>query len=205
MNNRHLIGIAGGSCSGKGYLCKHIVSSLLPSVCLVVPMDAYYKDLSHVAPHERNLFNFDVPDALDHDLLIEHLSILISGGSVDLPVYEFSTHTRSKESKKINAEGNIILVEGLFALYWEELRQLLSAKIFIDIGSVHCLKRRVVRDIIERGRTKKSVVQQFNQSVLPMYHSYVAPTRQFADMVLPGDSPVEELTNIVAQIIKKIY
>lgn len=190
MKSNFLIGIAGGSCSGKGYLCRHVQAVLHPDPCLVLPMDAYYRDLSNLTQAERAVRNFDAPDSLDHDLLILHLDALVAGRPIDLPVYDFTTHTRTRASKSIHPAGEIILVEGIFALYWEEVRRRLAAKVFISLDSDTCLRRRIERDVRERGRTRENVTSQFFKTVLPMYDRHVAPTRQYADLVLEGNASV---------------
>lgn len=201
MHPCFLIGIAGGSCVGKGYLCTYIQDHVFPWQSLILPIDAYYRDLSHIPSHQRNAHNFDVPDAIDQTLLIQHLGHLVSGGTVDVPEYDFATHTRSGKCRGVSAHGKIILVEGLFALYWEEVRQLLSAKVFLDLDSEKSLTRRIERDVRERGRSAESVKQQFRETVLPMYDRYIAPTRRFADLVLSADAPIAELGVKVAGLI----
>ena len=158
-------------------------------------------DLSHLESIERDNQNFDTPEALEHDLLINHLETLLSGKSVNIPEYDFSTHTRLSRSKRISHNTRIVLVEGLFALYWEKLRQLLSTKIFIDIDSDICLARRIKRDVIERARSREIIKRQFRQTVLPMYDSTVAPTCEYADLVLRGDAPIHESVDRVLAFI----
>lgn len=201
MANPFFVGIAGGSCTGKGYLCRHLQEILTPARCAVIPMDAYYRDLSYFLPHERKARNFDHPDAIDHSLFLEHLRILLAGGEIGLPAYDFATHTRVLSFQRIRAKGRIIFIEGLFALFWKEVRDLLTIKLFIDLGWETCLARRIERDMIERRRTRDDVEQQFHQSVLPMYENHVAPTCRHADLVLPGDAPIDKLTHRVLKAI----
>jgi uridine kinase len=169
---------------------------------MVLPMDAYYRDLSHLNQEERAIRNFDAPDSMDHDLLILHLDALIAGRTIHQPIYDFSTHTRTPASKIIHAVEGVILMEGIFALYWEEVRQRLDAKVFISLDSDACLSRRIKRDVRERGRTPENVRSQFFRTVLPMYNRYVAPTRQYADLVLEGDTSVALSATRVADLIK---
>lgn len=151
-----IVGIAGGSCAGKGYLCHHLHAQFTPSKCSVLPMDCYYKDLFHLPLEERHASNFDHPDALDYELFQEHLKILISGGTVSMPVYDFRTHTRSiSNEKEIHARGKVLLVDGIFALYRSEISQLYDVKVFVDLDPEICLKRRIERDVQERGRTRE--------------------------------------------------
>ena len=169
-----------------------------------MPIDAYYRDLSHLSPKVRSVQNFDVPDAVEHALLIKHLSILSDGGAVNVPQYDFTTHTRSTSTRSsVSAAQKVVFVEGLFALYWKEVRQLLTASIFIDLDGNSCLTRRIERDVKERGRTPESVKQQFQETVLPMYEQHVAPTRAHADLVLQGDTPVYDLTDQVLAMIRR--
>ena len=197
-----MIGIAGGSCSGKGFLCSHLQAMLHPMPCLVLPLDAYYRDLSHLTLEERAVRNFDAPHSLDHDLLVRHLNALAAGRSIDLPVYDFATHTRTVSLQKMDPGRGIILVEGIFALYWRHVRQRLDIKVFIDLDNDTCLKRRIDRDVKERGRTRDSVTFQFFKTVLPMYDRYVAPTRKYADIVLEGDAPVRLSATRVIELIQ---
>ena len=202
MKANVLVGIAGGSCSGKGYLCRYLLEVLHPMPCLVLPMDAYYRDLSHLNQEDRAVRNFDAPESMDHDLLIMHLDALITGSPINLPIYDFTTHTRTPASKSIHTTGGIILLEGIFALYWQEIRQRLNAKVFISLDSDTCLRRRIKRDVRERGRTPENVKSQFFKTVLPMYKRYVAHTRQYADLVLEGDAPVAVSATRVSDFLK---
>jgi uridine kinase len=164
---------------------------LQPMPCRVLPMDAYYRDLSHLTLEERAAMNFDAPDSLDHNLLVLHLKTLAAGGSINRPIYDFAMHTRKPATEDIDSCGGVILVEGIFALFWQEIRDRLDVKVFIDLDSDICLERRIERDVKERGRTRENVRSQFFKTVLPMYDRYVAPTREYADMVFEGDAPVE--------------
>ena len=204
MSQMCLIGVAGGSCTGKTLLCQQVEERLGVGDCLILSMDAYYRDLSHIPPEKRDERNFDIPEALDHSLMIEHLRILCSGGAVNVPTYNFATHTRSEETRRVSADGGIVLLEGLFALYWKEIRKLLSVMVFIDLDQETCLARRIKRDVKERGRTREDVEQQFRETVLPMYALHVAPTQRYADLVLPGDTSVDELGDQVLAVISEI-
>lgn len=183
----YLIGIAGPSCAGKTELTRHLARSLSAAV---LPLDGYYIDLSHLPLAQRARYNFDHPDSLDHLLFRAHLKALAKGESVERPVYDFATHSRTTETKQIHP-GRFVLVEGLFVLFWDELRELLSTKVFVDLDDEQCLERRIARDVRERGRTPESVIVQFNQTVRPMAESYIRPTHGFADVVVRGDDPIE--------------
>ena len=195
------VGIAGGSCSGKGYLCHHLHAQLTSTKCVVLPMDCYYRDISHLPLDERHAGNFDHPDAFDYSLFHEHLKLLITGRVISMPCYDFHTHTRSISKEKIHAQGKVVLVEGIFALYWPEISQLFDLKIFVDLDSEICLKRRIKRDVRERGRSHESVKRQYHETVLPMYDTHIAPTQQHADLTILVDSPVGESVSRVLQFI----
>lgn len=183
----YLIGIAGPSCAGKTELTRLLALSLSAAV---LPLDCYYIDLSHLPLAQRAQHNFDHPDSLDDRLFRTHLKALAKGESIERPVYDFATHSRSTTTQQIRP-GRFMLVEGLFVLFWDELRELLNTKVFVDLDDEQCLKRRVVRDVRERGRTPESVIAQFNRTVRPMAESYIRPTHGFADVVVRGDDPIE--------------
>ncbi len=184
----YLIGIAGASCSGKTVLARRLAEALPGSAAFA--LDNYYRDLSALTPEARARWNFDVPEALDKDLLVAQLETLVRGEPIDVPEYDFTTHTRTARTTRMRP-ARVVLVEGIFALYWEEVRRLLDLKIFVDIDDAVCLQRRTERDIRERGRTEASVLAQYTETVRPMYAQYCAPTARFADLVLNGESPLE--------------
>jgi uridine kinase len=191
MNHKpYLIGIAGGSCSGKTLLANHLAAQLPGTQGVVLSLDAYYRDLSGLDPVERSRWNFDVPEALDHPLLLDHLRALVRGETVSRPEYDFATHTRTPRTQSIRARDWVIL-EGIFALHWDEVRALLDTKVFIRVDDRTSLARRTARDVRERGRTETSVLAQYTQTVLPMYRRHCEPTRRFADVVVSGEDPVE--------------
>ncbi len=182
-----IIAVAGASGSGKTYLSGYMAAQLGAPV---LSLDAYYLDLSHLPPQERACWNFDDPASLDWMLLRTQLAALRSGNSVDVPVYDFSTHTRTDRVRRIEAREFLVL-EGIFALYDEAVREMVSAGVFIDFPDAGCLERRTARDVAERGRTPLSVREQYDATVRPMFAQYVAPTRRFAQLVVRGDDPPE--------------
>ncbi len=184
----YLIGIAGPSGSGKSFLATRLARQLQGHV---LGTDAYYRDLGHLPPHDRAHSNFDDPAAIDHLLLIEQVSRLRHGEPVDVPLYDFATHTRKPETRTFEASG-VVIVEGLFTLYWPELRALFGTKVYVDLHDELCLKRRTHRDVRERGRTPDSVLQQYNTTVAPMAEHYVRPTIAHADVVVFGADPIAE-------------
>jgi len=189
----YLIGIAGPSCAGKSYLssrlCDELNSSPKTPAAAILRLDSYYRDLAHLELEQRAHSNFDSPEALDSRLLIEHARGLALGESIDKPVYDFKTHSRTGLTERVEP-GEFIIIEGLFALYWDEIRAVLSTKVFVDLGEQVCLARRIERDTRERGRTRESILRQFQDTVEPMAREYVHPTRQFADVVLTGDDDI---------------
>ena len=188
MSATHIIAIAGPSCAGKTELAKYLSRRLNAPI---LPMDAYYRDLAFLPLEARCKFNFDIPDSVDHGLLLEHLTALAAGRSIKRPVYEFKVHTRAPISETVTA-GRSVIVEGLFALHWEDIRSLIGTKVFVDAPDEVCLARRQVRDVVERGRAVESVLKQYVEIVRPMAELYVRPQRRFADVVVSGEIPLEQ-------------
>ncbi len=184
----YLIGIAGPSGAGKSFLAKHLKSVLQAEV---LGLDRYYRDLAHLPPEQRAQINFDAPEALEHELLIAQVARLRSGKTVQLPVYDFTIHTRVAKTETFQP-SEIIIVEGLFTLHWPGLRELLGTKVYVDLHDELCLERRKARDIRERGRTAESVLEQYETTVAPMAQRYVRPTIAHAEVVVIGTEPIED-------------
>lgn len=184
-----LLAIAGPSCAGKTTLARHLAGHL-PGGALLLPLDAYYRDLAQLPLAERHHFNFDEPAALDLPLLVGNLEDLIRGRAVDKPVYLFPEHVRAPRPQRVEPAPWII-VEGLFALYWEQVRRLCHTRIFVEAADELCLERRLTRDTAERGRSRESILEQYTRQVRPMCQQHLLPTRAFADLVLDGAQPVE--------------
>lgn len=197
MSATHIIAIGGPSCAGKTELAKRLARALSATI---LPMDAYYRDLAFLPLESRCKFNFDIPDSIDHALLREHLTALAAGLPIQRPVYDFTIHTRSYICETVTP-GPFLILEGLFALYWDDLRPLLTTKVYVDAPDDVCLARRQVRDVRERGRTAESVHKQFIEVVRPMAELYVRPTRRFADLVVSGQAPLEQST---AEVLARI-
>ncbi len=184
----HLVGIAGTSCAGKGALTRWLAGHLPAAV---LPVDAYYKALDHLTPSERARINYDEPAAIEDALLEQHLRLLIAGRPVDRPIYDFAVHTRGARTLHLEPD-HYLLIEGLFTLYWPNIRSLLSASIFITAPDTVCLHRRIGRDLRERERTEISVRSQYNGTVQPMRELYIDPTAAYAGLVLDGTRPIEQ-------------
>lgn len=179
-----IIGIAGASASGKSVLASNLLSQLGSKQVVVISEDAYYKDIRHLNFEERSKTNFDHPDSLDHELMLTHLQQLQNGQAVDIPRYDFSTHLRMQETRHI-AEHRIIIVEGILLLVEKKLRELMDIHIFMDTALDICLLRRLRRDIIQRGRSLDSVMDQYERTVRPMYFQFVEPSKRYADVIVP--------------------
>lgn len=188
MNSVYIIAIAGPSCAGKTELSKRLATELS---CPVLLLDSYYRDLSSLSPAERARVNFDEPSALDEKLLIGQVHALSRGKIVPRPIYDFATHTRIPRTDNFVA-FEFLIIEGLFALYWPELRQFSGTKVFVNASDELCLRRRLTRDVVERGRTRESVTSQFHETVQPMATRHVRPTSIYADLVLSAEQPISK-------------
>jgi uridine kinase len=184
----HLIGIAGPSCSGKSELAHRLARILKAPI---VSLDHYYKDLSGLPVHERAATNFDCPKAVDSHLVIDQVRRLKQGYSIERPTYDFAQHVRTSDTCLVEA-NTFAIIEGLFALYWHVLTELLNTRVFITVGHDVCLERRIFRDVHERGRTEESVRLQYSTTVQPMCDLYVQPSLKLADVVLSGTAPVKQ-------------
>jgi len=184
MKKGMLIGIAGASGSGKTLVARTIIDSLGGKKAIMIQEDSYYKDLTDIPFDDRAGKNFDHPDAFDHHLLIQHLSELAGGEPISHPVYDYSTHSRTAETRRIEAHP-IVILEGILILAEPALRDLLDIKIFIDTPLDTCFIRRLRRDIHERGRSVDSVIQQYTDTVRPMYLQFIEPSKRYADIIIP--------------------
>jgi uridine kinase len=186
-----IIGIAGGTGSGKTTVAQKLAASMPAGRCAIVEHDWYYRDLGHLHPDERELVNYDHPDSLESDLLVEHLRLLRSGRAVDLPRYDFVTHTRKLAAHRVEP-APVIIVEGILVFVDERLRAQFDIKIFVDTDADIRLIRRIRRDIEHRGRSFTSVREQYYRTVRPMHLAYVEPSKRWADLILPegGDNRV---------------
>ena len=195
----YLIGITGPSCAGKTELARTL-GRLLPAP--VLSLDSFYRDLDEIPLDARGQRNFDTPEALDRDLLVEQLRAYAQGQALQYPLYDFKTHRRTAKTGT-SAPGPYLLVEGLFALTWPEVRQLLGTKVYVEAQDEVCLHRRIERDIRERGRTRESVLEQVHRTVRPMAELHVIPGRAFADVIVSGESPLEQMAATVLEHMRR--
>jgi uridine kinase len=183
-SKRILIGIAGGSGSGKTLVAKTIYRDLGSDKVVIIDQDSYYKDIEDVPLRDRDLRNFDHPDAFDNELLKRHMRGLLAGDSVEQPVYDYVRHARTRETRRIG-EQLVIVLEGILIFYDPELRDLMDIKVYIDADADVRFIRRLGRDIHERGRSVDSVIRQYQESVRPMHLQFVEPLKRYADIIIP--------------------
>ncbi|RRA48744.1 uridine kinase [Acidipila sp. EB88] len=183
-----LIAIAGASGSGKTTLAEEIARELEGTH---FHLDHYYRDLSHLDAKERQWQNFDHPDQLEHELLIEHLRELAEGRSIDRPTYDFATHTRVGGRTERVCEPHVLLIDGIFALHWPEVRALAALTVYVDTPDEICYERRLRRDVRERGRAPEQVAEHYRATVRPMAEQFVRPSARWADLVADGTSSLD--------------
>lgn len=196
-----IIGVAGGTGSGKTTVAMKILERVGAEHIAYIPHDAYYRDLSHLPPEERAKVNFDHPDALETDLLIEHLKRLKAGEAVEIPVYDFTTHTRTGRTRRVGP-APVILVEGILVFAEAALRELFDVKLYVDTDADIRLIRRIQRDVQERGRSLESVLQQYLTTVRPMHLEFVEPSKRYADVIIPEGGHNEVAIEMVAARIR---
>ena len=184
MSSSLIVGIAGGTASGKTTVARKVHEALSTSRVAFIDQDSYYADLSDLPLEERRQVNFDHPDAFDTDLLIDHLSKLKAGQAIEKPTYDFVTSTRTGRTVTVNP-ADIVLIEGILVLHIEPLRRLLDVRIFVDAEDDVRIIRRLTRDIKERGRDFDHVVNQYFKHVRPMHMGFVEPSKRWADIIVP--------------------
>lgn len=197
-----LIGIAGGTASGKTTIAEKIYdASLSYGTVAIIKIDDYYKSLDHLSFDERKKINYDHPNAYDIELLISHLNDLLNNKAVKQPIYDFAKHTRSKQIKKINP-ASVIIVEGIMTFAIPELRKMFEVKIFVDTPDDVRFIRRLTRDLDFRGRTVESVIDQYLTTVRPMHLTFVEPSKKYADIIIPeGGKNKVAIDFLVAKIV----
>ena len=186
-----VVGIAGGTGSGKTTVAHKLAAAMPPGRCITIEHDAYYRDQGHLDPEERAKINYDHPSSLESSLLAQHLAELRAGRAVEIPIYDFSTHTRHGDTRRVTP-AKVIIVEGILVFTEPSLREHMDIKIFVDTDSDIRLIRRIRRDLEQRGRSFQSVRDQYYATVRPMHIEHVEPSKRWADLIVPegGDNKV---------------
>lgn len=198
-----IIGIAGGTGSGKTTVVRKLKELMSDKDFVVIPQDAYYKDSSHLTEEEKAVHNFDHPDSIDFEYLIEHLNALKEGKPVEQPVYSYVTCSRSKtETVPVNP-AHIIIVEGILVFTCEKLRQMMDVKVFVDAEADDRLSRVISRDIVERGKTVEWVLRRYEQTVKPMHLQFIEPSKRYADIIIPQGGHNQVAIDMLMAIIEK--
>jgi len=199
-----VIGLGGGTGSGKTTVAKKLKEKLIPKSCEILPMDNYYKDMSHIDLEKRRTLNYDHPDIIEYRLLQSHLKSLLSGKTVEIPTYDFVSYVRKPEKILFNPP-EVIIVEGIFALYYEDICSLYDLSVYVDAESDIRFIRRLMRDVNERERTMQSVVDQYVETVKPMHDAYVEPTKRRADIIIPkGGFNNKAIDVVVSFVLNKL-
>lgn len=203
MGKPVIIAVAGGSASGKTTVVREILEKLDLKEVEIIRHDDYYLDQSNMTMEERKQMNYDHPSSLDNDLLVSHIESLLKGESVDGPTYDFVMHNRANEKRRIEPK-KVIILEGILILTDERIRNLSDIKLFVELDDDTRFIRRLQRDIKERGRTVESVIDQYLNTVKPMHHKYVKPTKRHADVIIPNDYNHHVAVDIIVSKIKMI-
>jgi uridine kinase len=196
-----VIAVAGGTGSGKTTVANEILQRVGAEHIAYIPHDAYYRDLSHLPPRERDQVNFDHPNSLESGLLVEHLKELRAGRAVEIPEYDFTTHTRTQRTRRVEP-APVILVEGILVFVEPELRQLFDVKLYVDTDADVRFIRRLRRDIEERGRSVESVCEQYLSTVRPMHMEFVEPSKRHANVIIPEGGFNEVAIEMVAARVR---
>jgi len=205
-NKPFVIGVAGGSGSGKSTVTREVLASIGPEMAAVVMQDDYYSDQSHMSPQDRRKTNYDHPQAFDWPLMVQQVQALCRGEAIEMPLYDFAEDNRSSNTITVQP-APVIVIEGLFALFDADLRKMMSLKIFVDTAADVRFIRRLQRDISERGRSTESVIQQYLDTVRPMHKQFIEPTKRHADVIFPhgANAPaVDIITTKVASLIRDL-
>ena len=196
-----IIGIAGGSGSGKTTVVKAITQQLKENV-VVIPQDSYYKDLGHLSEEEKRVHNFDHPESIDFDLLRAQLKELRDGRAVEQPIYSYITCGRSEETLTVTP-ADVIIVEGILIFTDPKLRKLMDIKIFVDADDDDRLMRVMARDIVERGKTVEWVIERYSNTVKPMYLQFIEPSKRYADIIIPQGGHNKVAIDVISATIEK--
>ena len=196
-----LVGVCGGSASGKTSIAKLIFKYIGIQDCLLFSMDNYYKGPTPEERKHLSDYNFDHPNALDLDLLTEHLKMLMENKSIDMPIYEFNGSYRKKETQKVHP-NKLIIFEGILAFHDKRMRDMMDMKIFVDLDSDIRLSRRVYRDISDRGRGLDTIIERYHKFVKPAFDEFIYPTRKYADLIVPRGAENTLTVDLVSQYLK---
>ena len=197
-----VIGIAGGTGSGKTTVVKKIIEQLPEDEVAIISQDSYYKDNSHLSPDERQKINFDHPDSIEFNLLAKHLKMLKKGESINEPIYSYLSCTRSDETNKVNPK-NVVIVEGILVLTDPKLRELFDIKLFVYTDDDVRLSRVIMRDIVERGRTVQDVLGRYTATVRPMHKQFIEPSKRYADLIIPEGGHNKVAIDIISTLLEK--
>ena len=199
------IGIAGGSCSGKTRVVKQLINDLGDKTkCFHISMDGYYKDRASLPFKKRKLLNYDIPDAFDYLLLVNHVSKILNNEEVDILLYDFVTHTRNGTMK--TNPMDVLIVEGIYALYFEELRKFYGIKIFLEVSEKVRTERRLGRDTVERGREKEDVITQLKDTVWPMHNKWVEKTKEYTDIIINSEkNDIKSCSKLILKSLSEKY
>lgn len=198
-----IIGIAGGTGSGKTTVVRKIAEALPPHHVVVVPLDSYYNDTSHMTEEERHAINFDHPDAFDWKLLIKQVNELRNGQAVEQPIYSYIKCNRLKETLHVEPKP-VIIIEGIMTLLNKKLRDMMDLKIFVDTDSDERLIRNIQRDVLERGRTVDMVISRYLEVLKPMHEQFIEPTKKYADLIIPQGGENHKGINILCKYIESL-
>lgn len=196
-----IIGIAGGTGSGKTTVVNKIQSSFPAGEVAIIPQDSYYKDSSHIPVEERNKINFDEPASIEWTLLVQHLQELKKGNSIEMPTYSYLSCTRQEDTIKINP-CDVVIVEGILVLNDDVLRDMMDVKVFVDADADERLIRVIARDCVERGRTPMMVIDRYQDILKPMHALYIEPTKRYADIIVPQGGNNVVAINLLTDYIK---
>ncbi len=196
-----IIGIAGGTGSGKTTVVNKIINSFPTGEVAVIPQDSYYKDSSHIPPEERSKINFDEPAAIEWPLLVEHLEALKAGKAIEMPTYSYLTCTRQTETVRVEPR-DVVIVEGILVLNDEVLRGMMDVKVFVDADADDRLIRVIARDCVQRGRTPQMVIDRYEQVLKPMHCQYIEPSKRFADLIVPQGGSNTVAINLLTDYIE---
>ena len=203
MEKPILICIAGGSASGKTTLVNEIAEAFENQDIVILKHDDYYRDQSHLSLEERKNTNYDHPSSLENEILIKHLKDLLNNKSINKPIYDFVIQTRSDKYEKVNP-AKVIILDGILVLEDSRIRDLADIKVFVECDEDIRLIRRIRRDMIERGRSFDGIIKQYLTTVKPMYHSFVSPSKRYADILIPNDFSHNVATDLLIEKIKSI-